>query len=33
LFFMNPSPEIVIVSGDKSTLISLNYAPSFWGGL
>jgi len=30
---MNLSPEIVIVSGDKSTLIMPHYAPSFWGAL
>jgi len=30
---MNLSPETVIVSGGKSTLTHLNFAPSFWGGL
>ena len=30
---MNLSPETVIVSDGKSTLIHLNFAPSFWGGL
>jgi hypothetical protein len=28
---MNLSPETVIVSGGKSTLTHLNFAPSFWG--
>jgi len=30
---MNLSPETVIVSGGKSTLIHLNFAPGFWGVL
>jgi hypothetical protein len=30
---MNLSPETVIVSGGKSTLTHLNFAPSFWGVL